>query len=305
MMARSLHVPGRSFRDKAMDTEHRIVLPDGRTLACLSMGESGGVPVMYFHGYPGSRLEARLAERAVQHLGLWLLSPDRPGFGRSTFQPGRTIGAWAADIARLADEFSLRRFAVVGVSGGGPYALACAARMPERLSHVALVGPLGPATRKDLTVDMILLNRLALAVASRVPLLARLVIDFAAPLVRKHPERYLTRMLASAPPADRAVLADAGYRALFTESTKEALRQGGRGAACELVLLARPWDFRLDEVRVPVKIWQGLADNVVPPAMPEYLADALPHGELVSLADEGHFSLIVRHLDRVLADVVP
>ncbi|MFQ5852166.1 MAG: alpha/beta fold hydrolase [Candidatus Binatia bacterium] len=286
-----------------LETEHRITLADGRTLACLALGELGGAPVMYFHGYPGSRLEARLAAGAARRLGWRMFAPDRPGFGESTFRPGRTLGAWAADVAHLADRLGLERFAVVGVSGGGPYALACAARIPERLSRVALVCALGPTARKDLTDGMVTLNRVALAVGSRMPLLAGLAIDLAARLIRRHPEPSLAYMLASAPPADRMVLADPGYRELFAESMAEALRQGGRGAAWELSLLARPWDFRLEEVRAPVRIWQGLADNIVPPAIARHLAAVLPHSEPHYLPDEGHISLIVRHVDAVLADL--
>src|SRR6185312_3853086 len=109
------------------ETEHRVRLADGRTLACLELGDPSGPPVLYFHGYPGSRLEARVAAAAARRLGLRLLAVDRPGFGQSTFQTGRSIGAWAADVAALADRLALGRFSIVGVSGGGPYALACAA----------------------------------------------------------------------------------------------------------------------------------------------------------------------------------
>ncbi len=287
------------------ETEHRIRLEDGRTLACLALGDPNGAPVLYFHGFPGSRLEGRLAADAAQRLGLRLFAPDRPGIGASTFQPGRTIGAWAADVARLADQFALERFAVVGVSGGGPYALACAARIPERLNSVALVGAMGPLTRTDLTKGMPALNRLALVLAARLPPLAHLAVGVAARLVRRHPERYLAHMMVGAPPADRGVLTDTAYRTLFAESTAEALRQGGRGVAWELTLLARPWDFKLQEVSMPVRIWQGLADNVVPTGIARQLAAALPHRETHYLQDEGHLSLIVRHLDAVLADMRP
>lgn len=286
-----------------METEHRITLMDGRTLACLVLGEPGGAPVMYFHGYPGSRLEARLAAGATGELGWRMFAPDRPGFGESTFQPGRTLGAWAADVAQLADWFGLERFAVVGVSGGGPYALACAARIPERLSRVALVGALGPLGHKQLTDDMVTLNRLALTLAAHWPSLARLGGHLAAHWVRGHLERYLTAITAGASPADRKVLGDAGYRTLLVESTREALRQGGRGVAWELTLLAQPWDFRLREVLLPVRIWQGLADNIVPAAIARHLAAALPDSESHYLPDEGHLSLVVKHLDTVLADL--
>ena len=286
-----------------METEHRITLADGRTLACLALGEPDGSPVMYFHGYPGSRLEARLAASAARRFGWHMFAPDRPGFGESTFQPGRTLGAWAADVAELADRLGLERFDVIGASGGGPYALACAARIPERLCHVALVCALGPTAWKDHSDGMVTLNRLALAVGSCMPPLARFGIDLAARLVRRDPARYLAHMLASAPPADRIVLADPAYRALFVESMREALHQGGRGAAWELCLLAQGWDFRLAEVRAPVRIWQGLADNIVPPAVARHLAAALPYSYAHYLPDEGHVSLGIRHIGAVLADL--
>lgn len=288
---------------EAMETEHRLTLADGRTLAYLQLGDPAGPPVIYLHGYPGSRLEARLAACAAEHLHLRLLAPDRPGFGESTFQPGRTISAWGADVLRLADELALERFAVIGVSGGGPYALACAARMPERVRRVALVGGLGPATRRDLVADMVATHRLALAAGSHMPRLARLAIDLAARVVSRHPERFLAHMLSRTCPADREVLADACYRKLMLDSTVEALRQGGPCVAHELTLLARPWDIRLEEIRTPVAIWQGLADNIVPSVMARYLAGALAHSELHCLPDEGHLSLIVRHADRVFADL--
>ncbi len=285
------------------ERERRLRLADGRVLACLEMGDPAGSPVLYFHGYPGSRLEGRLAASAARRQGLRLLAPDRPGFGASTFQPGRTIGAWAADVAELADQLGLERFAVVGVSGGGPYALACAARIPERLSRVALVGALGPLGRKRLARDMVAVNRLVLALARRLPFLARLAVELAARWIRRHPDHHLAHMTAAAPPVDRRVLAVPAYRALFTESTAEALRPGGRGAAWDLTLLARPWDFSLQEVSVPMRIWQGLADNIVPPAIAQDLAAALPASECRYLEDEGHLSLIVRHMDAVLADL--
>lgn len=286
-----------------MEIEHRLTLADGRTLACLELGDPAGSPVIYLHGYPGSRLEARLTACAAERLRVRLLAPDRPGFGESTFQPGRSIGAWGADMLRLADEFTLERFAVIGVSGGGPYALACAARIPERVSRVALVGGLGPATRRDLVAGMIATHRLALAAGSRMPRLARLALALVARVVRRHPKRFLAHMLARTCSADRDVLADGSYRTLMLESTVEALRQGGLSVAHELTLLARPWDIRLDEVCTPVTIWQGLADNIVPAAMARYLAGALAHTELHCLPDEGHLSLIVRHADLVFADL--
>lgn len=285
------------------ETEGRIHLKDGRVLAYLAIGNPSDTPVMYFHGFPGSRLEGRLAAEAADRHGFWLLAPDRPGFGASTLQPRRTLAAWAADVGALADALGLERFSVVGASGGGPYALACAAELPERVAGVAIVAGLGPVTRPGATQGMAMLNRLMLRLADRLPHLARGLVGLLALVVRRHPERYLAHMLAGAPAADQAVLADPGYRSLILDSTAEALRQNGRGAAQELVLFTRPWDFDMQRIAVPVHLWQGDADRIVPPAMMERLLAALPRGVPHRCSGEGHLSLIVRGLDCALTEL--
>lgn len=284
------------------ERDDHVTLADGRTLAFLELGDPGGAPAMYFHGVPGSRLEGRLATDAARSVGVRVIAPDRPGFGGSSFQRRRTIAAWPADVAELADRLGLSRFAVIGVSGGGPYALACAARMPRRVTGVALVAALGRASGRGLTRGMLMRNRLALALAGRAPAAARIAIGLAARAVRSHPERFVACMQAGAPAADRKLLGEGGYRALFAQSTPLALRRGGRGVARDLTLLARAWDFRLEEVRAPVSLWHGLADNIVPAAMARALAAALPRSALHCFAGEGHLSLIVRRLDAALAD---
>jgi pimeloyl-ACP methyl ester carboxylesterase len=258
---------------------------------------------MYFHGFPGSRLEGRLAADAARRRGLRLVAPDRPGFGASTLQPRRTLAGWAADVRSLADALGLERFSVVGVSGGGPHALACAAGLPERVAGVAVVAGPGPLAPKAATRGMFALNRVLLGLARRWPRLARGVIDLAARGIRRHPGRYLAHMLAGAPEPDRSVLSDPDYQSVVLASTAEALRQGGAGVAWEVTLLARPWDFDLHRIAARVDLWQGGADRIVPPAMMERLLVALPRGVPHRCPREGHLSLIVRHLDRVLAEL--
>jgi pimeloyl-ACP methyl ester carboxylesterase len=239
----------------AAEVEHRVRLTDGRTLACLQLGDPAGPPVLYFHGYPGSRLEARIAATAVGRLGLRLLAVDRPGFGQSTFQPGRTVGAWAADVAALADQLALGRFSVVSISGGAPYALACAAMLSDRLERIALLCPLGPLDVADGRAGMLLQDRLLLALAAHAPLLARGVVRMLVHWMRQDAERYIKFMLAGMMSPDRDLFADPGYHSLMKESSSEALRQGGRGPAWELMLIARPWDFQLQDVRLSVSLW--------------------------------------------------
>ena len=287
----------------AVEREHRLRLADGRTLACLELGDPAGPPVLYFHGFPGSRLEARVATDAATRLGLRLLAVDRPGFGQSTFHARRTVGSWAADVAALADQLALPRFSIVGVSGGAPYALACAALLSDRLARVALVCPLGPLDAAGSRAGMLAQDRAMLALATHAAPLARRVVHLLARWMRQDADRYVKFMMAGMVPPDRDLFADPGYRALVMASTAEALRQGGSGAAWELTLIARRWDFRLEDVRMPVSLWQGLVDQILPAAMARRLAAALPACTPRYLPGEGHLSLVVQHIREVLAEL--
>lgn len=300
--------PGAPGADAVLDlemneTEHRLRLADGRTLACLELGDPAGPPVLYFHGYPGSRLESRIAAAAAGRLGLRLLAVDRPGFGQSTFQPGRSIGRWACDVAALADQLALERFSVVGVSGGAPYALACAALLSDRLARVALVCPLGPLDAAGSRAGMLAQDQVMLSLAFHAAPLARSVVRVLAHWMRRDAERYVKFMMAGMMSPDRDLFSDPGYRALVVASSAEALRQGGRGVAWELTLIARPWDFGLRDVHMPVSLWQGMADQILPAAMARHLAAALPACSARYLEGEGHLSLVVRHIGAVLAEL--
>ena len=285
------------------EKEHRLRLVDGRTLACLELGDPAGPPVLYFHGYPGSRLEARVIAAAARRLGVRLLAIDRPGFGQSSFHAGRSIGSWGADVDALANQLALGRFSIVGVSGGGPYALACAARLPHRLDRIALVCPLGPLEVVDGSPEMLLQDRIILGLAARAPAIARGVVRILAQWMRRDAERYLKFMLAGMASPDRDLFVDAEYRSIVLASTAEALRQGGRGVAWELTLISRRWDFSLQDVRIPVSLWQGLSDQILPAAMARRLAAALPVCNARYLPGEGHLSLVVRHIGDVLAEL--
>lgn len=288
----------------AQEVEYRVRLPDGRTLACLGLGDSSGSPVLYFHGFPGSRLEARVAAPAAVRSGLRLLAVDRPGFGQSTFQPARRIGDWPADVAALADQLGLERFSIVGVSGGAPYALACAASLADRLAHVALMCPLGPLDIVG-TKGMLAHDEALLRLAARAAPLARVVAHLIAYWIRDRPDRCLKFMTSGLGSPDRDLFADPGYRALMAQSTAQALHHGGRGAAWELTLIARAWDFRLEDVRMKVGLWQGLLDQILPAPMARRLAAALPQCESRYIPNEGHLSLIVRHIGEVLQVLRP
>ena len=299
-LERVLAGPGRTVSE----SEYRVRLADGRRIACLGLGDPHGPPVLYFHGFPGSRLEARVMAHAASRTGVRLLAVDRPGFGESTFQPGRRIRQWSADITALTDALGVHRFSIVGMSAGAPYALACAADLAARLDQVALVSPLSPLVGVHWPRGMIARNRVLLALAARAPVLARGAAHLIAAWIRLSGDRYIRFMMAGLPSPDRDLFADPGYRSIMTENMMAALRQGGRGAAWELTLIVQPWDLRIENVPGRVRLWQGLADEILPAALAQDLARALPACEARYFPTEGHLSLMAHHADQVLEDLV-
>ena len=120
-----------------------LTLPDGRRLACAEYGDPNGLPVLALHGTPGSRLMFALANGAARVRGIRLIAPERPGYGLSDYRPSESLARIAEDLSAVADAYGLDRFAIIGVSGGAPFAVAAAASMPDRISLLALVCPVG------------------------------------------------------------------------------------------------------------------------------------------------------------------
>lgn len=247
--------------------------------------------MLYCHGFPGSRLEAAFAHAIAESVGARLIAADRPGMGGSDPAPERTILAWAEDTGALAEHLGLETFSVLGVSGGAPYALACAVRFAERLRSTAVVSGLAPPRALAAT---------PLASASGLGLrLARAAPWTIAPVCRalgvaaRHASPLLMRLIgAKACPRDRRVLAIAEFRTPLAASLREAFRNGTRGAAVDLRLLSAPWGFELADVRVPVALWHGGDDRVVPMAMGRHVEHALADCRATYLPEHGHYSLV-------------
>jgi pimeloyl-ACP methyl ester carboxylesterase len=278
-------------------------LRDGRRLAYAEFGDPRGKPVFYFHGLPGSRLEGRLLDRAARQEHLRVIAPDRPGFGRSDFKADRTIADWPGDVTELADGLGLKTFAVVGNSGGGPYAAACARYLGPRLTGTTLICGLGPvAITKDLA-DMALWIRLVFGLARRPSFLLPPLIALVAFCLRHFPEQALNFMALKAAAPDREVLREPMVREVLKASFRAAVRQGGRGGVLEMQLFTRPWGFRLEEIPSEIQLWFGGRDRTVPARMGEAQAATLPNCRRRYYPEEGHFSLPIRHIREILAEV--
>jgi pimeloyl-ACP methyl ester carboxylesterase len=289
----------------AAPCEGVVRLRDGRRLGYAEYGRPDGRPVFYFHGFPGCRLEAALVHEIARALGVRMTAFDRPGYGLSDAQPDRTLRDWANDVSDAADALGIERFAVLGVSGGGPYALACAHAIPERLTATAVVAGLAPVDRPELRRDLIWPMRAGFFLGRRAPWLFGL---FAAGLVSASPHShadYVMRLLGGADgEADRRLAHDPRFRRAIVSSIREALRRGAHAARQDVQIYARAWGFSLNDISTPVDIWHGEADGTVPATMGRYLAQQLPQCRARFLPGEGHFSLPYVHAEKILLTLV-
>jgi pimeloyl-ACP methyl ester carboxylesterase len=273
----------------------RLRLSDGRTLGYAEYGATDGKPVFVFHGSPGSRVQVRAAHGPALARGIRIIAPDRPGLGLSTRLPGREIADWPSDVRELADALGIARFAVIGISGGGPYVAACAWGLPERVTRAGIIsGVTPPSPESPLCSGLRRRERLVVDLGLRTPWLMRAVMTSAAAPCRHWTERIYERVRALASPADRAILDRPEVAECLIAAMKEAFRQGGRGPADELLLLARPWTFPPEEIRVPVRLWYGEADAIVPVAMGRYLASTIPGCRAEFIPGAGHYLVFDR-----------
>ncbi len=276
----------------------RVELQDGRALGFAEYGDPQGTPVLYFHGTPSSRLERHPNEDIARRLGARVISVERPGYGLSDFQAGRQLLDWPKDVAALADTLGLERFAVIGYSGGGPYAAACAYAMPERLSAVTLVSSPAEISRPGVFAGMARLDHAVFAVNRMLPWTAqRLLYAAGVRLFAMEPRRTLGSLARTLPEPDRTMIRQPEILAMLMEAAAGAFAQGSRGYAWDDRLFSLPWGFRPEEIAMPVQLWQGERDVMVPPAMGRALAAAIPQCEATLVPGAGHLLIYERWPD--------
>jgi pimeloyl-ACP methyl ester carboxylesterase len=269
-----------------------VRLRDGTDLSYLDVGPPDGDVVMYFHGTPGSRMQATgplLAE--AERLGVRVVAPDRPGYGGSSFVRYRVVD-YPVVVARFADALGIGTFGVIGTSGGGRYACACGAALGDRVRRVAMVAATAPVGLPGVRGTWSAQDRRLYAMATRTPWLLRILLAKTARDLRRDPDRML-QLLRRLSAADEAAVARADVQAIIRAMSAEAFRQGGRGTAHDLRLEARPWGVSLDAITAPVDIWHGRDDTIVRCEQAEIMADAVPSARRHFLPGHGHFSLVM------------
>jgi pimeloyl-ACP methyl ester carboxylesterase len=219
--------------------------------------------------------------------------------GGSDFQPGRGFSHWPTDIVALADGLGLGKFGVFGVSGGGGYVSACARLIPERLSAAVIVSGAGCMDSPEARASLPVPNRVMWGLAARSARLIGLLLTLTIPKKPGDPAKIRQQMLRSMPPVEVAVFEKPGRLESFMASGTESMRPGIRGIAWDTHVCARPWDFRLEEIRFPVRLLHGEADLNVPLAVARTVAALIPGCQATFYPGEGHFSTVANHLDEV------
>ncbi len=283
--------------------ENTIILKDGRTLVYAEYGNPHGKPVFFIHGTPGSHI-FRPPDEITTRLGVRLITTDRAGYGRSTFQPGRRLLDWPDDISQLADALGIAKFAVCGHSGGGPHTLACAVSLPERITSATTLSGAGPVDAPGATEGMTTINKFGFKYGQYMPwALGRLITWF---LFRKRcadPAKAMDLEIGHRPAADDELFRHPEIHEVCLQAELEAFRPGLKGMSWDVRLITRPWGFRLEDIKVPIHIWHGTADNVTSVTMAQYMAGKIPGSKLTICQDEGHM-LLFPHWEEILNQLI-
>jgi pimeloyl-ACP methyl ester carboxylesterase len=276
----------------------RVEIRTGRLLGVAAFGSRQAPPILYCHGFPGCRIEPGIL--AIE--GLHIIGIDRPGYALSSdARPeGNALHSFARDAVRLADALAIPRFALLGLSGGAPYAAAIAALAPERVASLALVSGLGPPEAPGMAEGRIGVLRLlgqagrpgglALSLARRA-ILSKSATDM---FVR------LRRAVAKFECARDAEAFTADFASGLLACWREALYRSTAGARADARAYGEPWPFALEDIRVPTYVFHGLEDRIVPATIGDYVAQRIPGAEACVLPNEGHISLIVNHWRAVM-----
>ncbi len=273
--------------------EGSTTAPDGRRIAYTERGDLSGPPAFLHHGTPGARISGNPDDGA--YAGMRVICQDRPGYGQSDRLHGRDVAAVADDVRVLADALEIDHFGLIGVSGGGPHALACAALLPDRVTRVGVLVGAAPADDPefDFMEGMAELNVREFKAAQESDEAYAKVLAPLVELLRTTPDAVVEMIEREVPEADRAVLAQERWRSAMIRSLVEAVRQGDAGWLDDGRAFTRAWGFPLSDVRAETKVWQGELDVLVPRAHGDYLARKLPNAEFELVPNEGH--MLVSH----------
>ena len=278
-------------------TMQSLKLKDGRLLGFAQFGSPLALPIFYFHGWPGSRLEAGFFNiPSVQMIGV-----DRPGYGLSDPQNDRKLSDWPRDIEQLANHLGFDKFAVVGMSGGGPYAASCAYYLADRVLKTAIIAGLGPPEAPGMGGNRV---GFLLDLGQR-PIRSAVLLNVMRTLIRtsaadKHFERLKTRTARASKDA-QAMTPE--FLSMLLMSFREGVRASAKGPASDAKVYAQSWPFTLSDIRGRVSIWHGTHDAQVPVSIGQFYAKHIPNARGTFPTEEGHVSIITNYIEAIIGDL--
>ena len=279
-----------------------IQLRDGRRMAVHHFGDPNGRPLLFFHGWPSDGSQAGLLDIAAKKNGFHVFAPDRPGIGCSEPLAARTVADWPADVRSLAAHYGLKKFAVLGVSGGGPYALATARALPTMITRAGVVCGAPPLDDPQDAHDLLPIYKLLLGAHRSQPRLLRWAFRIGRPfLAYAVPDCFLRATIHKLPPPDREALADPHAFNVVFRGMRRSWLSCRDGVHDDAILYAGPWGFAPENIRARLDFWHGEEDANFPHHLAERLAARVPGAHFHLVKDEGHYSLPVRRADEILA----
>ncbi len=279
----------------------QIKLKDGRMLGYDEYGVPDGKPIFFFHGHPGSRLDlpSYIDIDCLAQLNTRIIAVDRPGHGLSDFKSGRTILDWPDDVVELADALELGRFPVIGLSGGGPYAAACAFKIPERLTATGIVCGMGPVEAPGCK------DGISWKFSGNTSVTRWLKLMLISIGLRKKPDQFISGMKEAMKGPDKALILERPDLVKRTaDAFGEAFSSGVAGVYLEAGLLKRSWGFDLQDISAEVHLWHGEQDDNVLVSVGRYVADAIPNCRANFIDNEGHLTLIHKYVREYIGVLV-
>ncbi len=245
----------------------------------------------------------QIAHSAAMESGVRLLAPERPGFGISSPHPGRTLASYAADLENVANALGIDKFAIAGISGGGPYAAACAALLPDRVLALGLVSPIGPMSGSERPASIGLGHQIAFCLSPRIPVLMGTLFGLGRLSFLYTPNLIFGFIKMRAAPPDWKILSRSEVRQNLLNGVREGCRPGITASLQEMKLFSRPWNIPFQNITASAFLWQGLSDRNVPITSALRLGELIPNCKVFKIEKAGHY-WIFDNIDEVLQTIV-
>lgn len=278
-----------------------IDLSNGYRVAYVEYGDPRGRPMFYFHGWPSSKTQARLVDAIARELGIRIISLDRPGLGWSALQAERSFADFAHGVLEVADTLGIDRFAVLGVSGGGPYALSCGAHGGERVERVGICCGVPQLNKIHDRKQWFWPYRLLALMEEKFPTLLRPLLELLSLPIRTMAwSGWVRCLLGCLPAVDRAAILTGDRLPVVYTSVRHGMRQGVAGILIDGLLYLRPWGFDLGDINCPVSFWHGALDRNIPLDFVRKTVSRIQHAKLQVYEEEGHYSLPLNQAETIL-----